>query len=590
MKPNCIDALLIRIKFNPFFEQAKIADESIGLLSIATYCRDAHFNVRVLNDPQINIEFIEDIIKVDKVGVIGFFVDADNVWTTLSLIDILKENFPHVICVVGGPQISAPPWDEKVVTQSKCNFAVRGEGEKPFLQLLQLIKLGKTNYSEIKGITFVVNGAITRTPDDVPFNLDEAPIPDRTLTYFPSVPTGIETMYTSKGCPYHCAFCFEGIRGHGYRMRSVEEVIKEVEYLLVERKMRYLLIMDNLFTFDVSRTIEICRQFIRLQHKHHNFGWYCEGRANIIKKNPQLIREMIDSGLLRLQIGIESGSQNVLNHYEKALSLDDIRDTVKLCYDAGLASIVGNFIVGGPFETKDTIHQSITFAQELLELAPGCLDLTVSIYGPYPSTNMYLYPGKFGITMIDKDCITGAAMDYVFSCTDELSKWDILKAKGEFITEIELKISSLLSFVPNERMIKHFKILYDLGLYTMWVKVASRSRSYNNYFGSIAGDGKKTFAEVFENIELYKPIRTIPIRDGDKNGIKIILDNKKELLFSDLSSRIYELCSGKILTRQIIDMLYYENQEQIERVVIKEYLITFLEMLDKERLVIFSKI
>src|SRR5450759_4855572 len=162
-------------------------------------------------------------------------------------------------------------------------------------------------------------------------------------------------------------------------MRSVEEVIKEVEYLLVERKMRYLLIMDNLFTFDVSRTIEICRQFIRLQHKHHNFGWYCEGRANIIKKNPQLIREMIDSGLLRLQIGIESGSQNVLNHYEKALSLDDIRDTVKLCYDAGLASIVGNFIVGGPFETKDTIHQSITFAQELLELAPGCLDLTVSI-------------------------------------------------------------------------------------------------------------------------------------------------------------------------------------------------------------------
>ena len=78
MKPNCIDALLIRIKFNPFFEQAKIADESIGLLSIATYCRDAHFNVRVLNDPQINIEFIEDIIKVDKVGVIGLFVDADH--------------------------------------------------------------------------------------------------------------------------------------------------------------------------------------------------------------------------------------------------------------------------------------------------------------------------------------------------------------------------------------------------------------------------------------------------------------------------------------------------------------------------------
>jgi len=590
MKLNSIDALLIRIKFNPFFEQAKIADESIGLLSIATYCRDAHFNVRVLNDPQINVESIENIIKVDKVSVIGFFVDADNVWTTLSLIDKLKESFPHVICVVGGPQISAKPWDEKAVTLSKCDIAVRGEGEKPFLHLLQLIELSKTKYTEIKGITYLVNGAITRTPDDVPFNLDEAPIPDRTLTYFPTVPTGIETMYTSKGCPYHCAFCFEGIRGHGYRMRSVEDVIKEVEYLLVERNMRYLLIMDNLFTFDINRTLEITKHFTRLQKKHHNFGWYCEGRANILKKNPNLIREMIDSGLLRLQIGIESGSETVLNHYEKALTLDDIRDTVKLCYDAGLASIVGNFIVGGPFETEDTIRQSINFAKELLESAPGCLDLTVSIYGPYPSTDMYLNPEKFGITMLDKECVTGAAMDYVFSCTDKLSKWDILKAKGEFITEIELKISSLLSYIPKERIIKHFKILYDIGLYTMWVKVASSLRSYNNYFGSIAGDGKKTFVEVLENIERYKPLRTTPIRDGDKNEIKIILDNKKELIFSDLSSRIFELCSGKISIRQIIDILYYENKEQIERVVIKEYLITFLEMLDQEKLVVFSEI
>lgn len=72
---------------------------------------------------------------------------------------------------------------------------------------------------------------------------------------------------------------------------------------------------------------------------------------------------MIDSGLGRLQIGIESGNEKILNCYNKSLSLDDIRETVQVCFEEGLLSLVGNFIIGGPFETLETLDKSLAFAK-----------------------------------------------------------------------------------------------------------------------------------------------------------------------------------------------------------------------------------
>jgi len=588
MTNDNIDALLIRVKFNPFFDQSRVYDESLGLLSLATYSKKFNHNVLVLNEPHVTIELIDDIIKVNRIKLLGFYVDADNVFTTLSIINLIKERYPALICVVGGPQVSAVPWDERIIKESKCDIVVRGEGEKTLSYILSSIKNGKLDLSKLSGVSYISKGVFTRSPDAETFDLKEAPIPNRSLTYFPSTPTGVETIYTSKGCPYHCVFCFEGLKGRGYRTRSIKDVISEVEYLLESRNMRYLLVLDNLFTVDPKRVMSISTKLQELQGKYHTFNWYCEGRANVIRKNPHIIKAMINAGLMRLQIGIETGNENVLQYYEKELTLDDIREAVKLCYDECLISMVGNFIVGGPFETRSTLEKSIDFAKELLEMAPGCIDLTVSIYGPYPSTKMYVEPERFGIEMIDRDCITGSAMDYVFSRTQELSKWEILKAKDLFTQEIESKATSLVPRVSEERLTKHFKALYDRGMHTMWTKVASKNRNYHNYYGLIVTEGKRTLNDVMDNIDSYKPLRTMPIRDAVDGKITVRMDDGRTLELSELSSRIYELCSGKITTLDIIDILY--NEQQVDQAVLRAYTVNMFKELDKEKLVVFSPI
>lgn len=590
MSLSKIDALLIRRKFIPSFSPfARPNDEELGLLSIATFCEKKGCRVRVLNEQNVTLDLLNSIIKVDKISLFGFYVDADNVWGTISAINELKNTNSDLICVVGGPQASSVPWDEKILTDSNCDFVVRGEGEKTFLNIFNFLDSGQPAVNDIAGISYLDKGTLRRNPDVKPLASNEFPIIDRALTYFPSVPTGIEKLYTSKGCPYHCAFCFEGIHGFGYRMRPVQDIKKEIRYLLKSRQMRYLAILDNLFTVNEERVLAVCREFKKLQKQYRDFVWYCEGRANVIRQNPQIVKTMVDAGLIRLQIGIETGNEDILKIYNKAITLDDIRETVKVCFKEGLLSLVGNFIIGGPFETEETVNQSLSFAKELLELAPGCVDISSSIYAPYPSTKMCLEPEQFGIEILDKDCITGSSLDYVFSRTKDLSRGDLLRLRAEFNQEVNAKASSLLCSISEKRIIGQLNAYVSFGLNTMWVKLLLKKKNYSNYFGLQTTNAMKEFKDVIDEVDEYKPLRTIPVRHIQDDQISLELDDGTSIKLSKMSSRIYEFSSGKITAKQIVNILYRENNEEIDKEVLKEYLMNFFEMLDKEKLVIFTK-
>lgn len=238
---------------------------------------------------------------------------------------------------------------------------------------------------------------------------------------------------------------------------------------------------------------------------------------------------MIDSGLGRLQIGIESGNEKILNCYNKSLSLDDIRETVQVCFEEGLLSLVGNFIIGGPFETLETLDKSLAFAKELLELAPGCIDISSSIYTPYPSTKMFLEPEKFGVEILDSELITGSGLDYVFSRTSALTKWDLLKARANFNQEVEVKAVSLLPSIAEERIIRHFNAYLSFGLTAMWVKLLFKNRRGSNYFGLQASNGMKEFKEIIKEIDEYKPLRTVSIRNAEDDKILLKTDDGNQL-------------------------------------------------------------
>jgi hypothetical protein len=299
---------------------------------------------------------------------------------------------------------------------------------------------------------------------------------------------------------------------------------------------------------------------------------------------------MVESGLIRLQIGIESGNKNILSCYNKKITLDDIRETVRICYDYGLTSLVGNFIIGGPFETSQTVEQSLSFAMELLEMAPGCMEITSSIYTPYPSTEIYNNPGKFGIEILDPYCISGPGLDYPFARTESLTKWDIWEARKMFNKKIDYFATSLLPKLGDDIIKNAFKTATYHGVSTIWHRLLSRYSNYNNYFGLQVSSGMYCLKDIIDDIGKYKPLRTVQIQNIVDNKIKIVTDSGNTMQLSELSSRIYELSSGKITIDQIVNIIYDENNGTIDSEVIYEYMIDFYSKLDKEKSIIFSPV
>ena len=593
-KYDKIDALLVNLKGPTSYNSVTQYEVPLGLLSIATHCENKGFKVLVLNEPNVTLDLLLKIIAIERIGVIGFHCNAENVWSVMSAIDILKKQNNSLLCIAGGPQVSASPWNARIIEQSQCDIAVEGEGEEAFADILAIVNNKFDNISafeSVNGITYRLKNKIVFNGRKSPSDLRCYPIPDRNLTYFPSAPTGAESIYTSRGCPYKCAFCFEATKGSMYRTRDVSAVLNEVELLLKERTLRHLSIVDDLFMFSGVRVKEICEGFKRLQNRYHDFSWYCEGRANIIRKNPELLDSMIDSGLVRLQIGIESGDQAILDNYNKHLTLDDLRETARFCLKSGLISVVGNFIIGGPFETWITISNSVAFAKELLEIAPGCIDIMSSTLAPYPGTAICLRPKKYGIDILDADSITGPGNEYVFLKTKELSKSDILAARAGFDQEVEKKAASLIPIISNDRAKKIFEARERFGIFTMWNRLFSLYRpNYFNYFGLQVTDGRIPFAKIpKKKLEDYKPLRTMPIIKFS-NDLLVLNVNGTEMNFSALGTRIYELCSGKLTIRQITDILYAENARSIDRAVLAEYVRLTFEKLDEGKLLIFSLI
>lgn len=122
--------------------------------------------------------------------------------------------------------------------------------------------------------------------------------------------------------------------------------------------------------------------------------------------------------MARIQIGIESGSQAVLDSYRKGTTVEQIENAVKILAEAGIPSIYGNFIIGGAFETQETIKSSIDLAKRLIQIAPGRLEIAASILGLYPGTAIARNPQQFGLQIVDPDMLSCISLQHPVAVTE----------------------------------------------------------------------------------------------------------------------------------------------------------------------------
>jgi anaerobic magnesium-protoporphyrin IX monomethyl ester cyclase len=275
--------------------------------------------------------------------------------------------------------------DEEPIDKNAADFVLRGEAEYSMAELAN--KLEKNgNLDEIPGLTYQPNGKIIRT-GAAPLiqDLDGLPFPLRSI--FPTDKyhhtydnRKMATMITSRGCPFDCYFCaasrFGGLK---WRTRSLDSVLKEMEQLIDQGFSSFIFVDDN-FTLNKQRIRDFCDEVI---HRNWDIKWWCFSRADTVVKHPEIVEKMAEAGNREVFLGLESGNQETLDHYQKKLTLEQQKKAVDILKNNGV-SVYGSFMMGEQHETEKMIKHTIKFAKKI---KPNVCQF--SILTPYPGSRMY---------------------------------------------------------------------------------------------------------------------------------------------------------------------------------------------------------
>ena len=342
----------------------------LSILYLAAVLKDMGVEVSVLDQAALGLTVEETVrwVEEEKPDVLGFSTLTSS-GQTAGLISIkVKEKNPNVITVFGNHHATFNA--ERILKKySSVDVVVRGEGEKTVVELANCLENGG-DLKEVRGINFRREGKIVSTPDQPLIEyLDSVPIPDRKLLdaeYHCLVaganiaPKRFTSIVTSRGCVYGCRFCScKELAKSRRRPRSAENTLEEMRLLAIEGY-KQLIFVDDAFTMNPKRVIEICRG---IKREKLDFEWICEGRVDICSYS--MMREMVKAGCRVLYLGMESSNQRILNYYNKRITPKQSETAAKTAKKAGVDVVAGSFIIGAPDETHEEIWNTVKFAQRV---------------------------------------------------------------------------------------------------------------------------------------------------------------------------------------------------------------------------------
>ncbi|TCD48793.1 radical SAM protein [Chlorobium sp. N1] len=281
--------------------------------------------------------------------------------------------------VVGGFHPTALP--EEVLREPAIDLVVIGEGEETFRELV-LSGPSRT----LKGIAYREGGAIVRTePRPLIADIDTIRFPLRNLRPERYGEHGgeysIDTIYTSRGCPWSCSFCANSQMHGKWRARSAENVVREIELLHDPRTKKLLKIWDANFLTSIRRAERICD--LMIERGLTNFRIMTETRAADLVRAEKIMEKLKAVGLQKVGIGIESPNPETLRLLNKKNALEEIERAVAICRRHGIGT-EGYFILGTPDETAESCRSYPDYARRL-----GLSQVLFMVMTPYPGTEVY---------------------------------------------------------------------------------------------------------------------------------------------------------------------------------------------------------
>jgi anaerobic magnesium-protoporphyrin IX monomethyl ester cyclase len=319
---------------------------------------------------------IERTIRRFNPDVVGITTMTSKYPMALRVAEISKSVSPDITVVVGGHHSSI--FGPKLVENRNIDFAVIGEGEMTFLELINRLTEPRQDFSHIKGLVYKYGAqVVSNGPRELLPNLDILPITDRNLMINNGYVSENNIM-TSRGCPFNCSYCgAQVIWKRKVRRRSVANIVKEIEYLFERGSSRVVNFWDDTFTSD-RRYVNDLTSSLR---KFDGLTFSCITRLDVIDQ--PILENLKSAGCSMILFGVESGNDEILKRIDKKMTRDLIRKQTALVNATGIPWL-GFFIMGYPGETKEQILQTLSFMKEL---DPTYAE--INIFNPLPGTKIW---------------------------------------------------------------------------------------------------------------------------------------------------------------------------------------------------------
>ena len=339
----------------------------ISLATMGAVLRDQGFEVKINDCPSEGIreEKLKELLAELQPDLLIINTATPSIKYDMTIPRLAKAAVPGIKTAAFGIHVGILPKESFELAGGELDFIISGEPEFTALELAQKLRGGE-EIENIVGLSLRRNGVVASNFHR-PFyrQLDELPFPawdliDLNRYTLPFNGRKFVMLMTSRGCPYDCTFCVaQSYYGKKIRKRSAKRIVDEIEWNIETNEVRDFFFWSESFTIIKKNIHELCDEILR---RGLTIKWVCNSRADSVDFD--LLRKMKSAGCWMISYGIESGDQGILDASLKRITIEQIRNAVKLARQVGM-EIAGHFVLGLPGENEETMSKTASFSREL---------------------------------------------------------------------------------------------------------------------------------------------------------------------------------------------------------------------------------
>jgi len=359
----------------------KVQEQPIGTLLLATILDKNGINAQILPFHELGdisefAAFLQSAVSkifASQPKIVSFYTRCDTYHISLKLAQALKQAQPEVYIVFGGPQSDLVA-KQTLSAFPSVDYICCGEGEGTVTPFFRSLLAQAPDYT-IPGLVYRKDGTIIVNPRPALIeDLDSLPAIDYSLITFQTDDPGDSLLQwfpvdVGRGCPFGCTFCStKTFWGRKYRLKSAQRIIEEIKEIHNRFGFTLFTFQHDMFTLNREKVIEICGM---LKNIGFDIRWSCSARIDCLDE--ELIDIMVDAGLIRIFVGIETGSPRMQKLVHKNLKLEKVWDILSHV-SKRKTDFIASFIYGFPDETEEDFTQTVELMLKLSKLPHSQVD------------------------------------------------------------------------------------------------------------------------------------------------------------------------------------------------------------------------